>query len=261
VVELIVGTVVVASVIAAFALAKCIRAPLRRHRAVRRSLSCSALQDLHNKQLAINACADMFERFEERCPGGRRTRISRVPSLPALIESDGECFTAVPARRRTKSLPGNSLEEFASLDEFTSLDEVRDSVPGTPTIEPLSAAEVPPATLLLANERPDDTPIDVAELPSKEQCLDYPLVEDSVISEAKSLSPSTCREWAASGAGSTNGLSREEPQMAKHEDAAPKMDPLMVAVDAGDAEEHELHEWSESDPSPTGGSSPDPWAS
>merc|ERR1719164_246893 len=75
VIELVIGNVVVWSVIAAFALIKYIFAPQQTaHRAaIRRSRSCSALHDLHNKKQAIDACAEMFERFEERCPDAWRT--------------------------------------------------------------------------------------------------------------------------------------------------------------------------------------------
>jgi len=120
VVELIVGTLVVATLIMLFAATKTMRSSrrLQRSRAVRRSLSCSAIVDLHSKR-AIDACADMYQAFEERSPGGRRRpSIPRTPSLPTLEESENESSTSGSfVCRRTQSFPQCSplkSKEFAA---------------------------------------------------------------------------------------------------------------------------------------------------
>lgn len=240
VIELLVGTVVVASIITTYYLCAPHRA--RRHQAVRRSLSCSGLQDLHNKQLAIDACADMFERFEERCPGGRRTRVPRVPSLPALIESDGESFTQ-PMRRRTKSLPASVLERVQSLPA-SALERVLGDIPLPLSIEAPMGNDRPAAPL--ADAEPDDEQV----LLQHNLCLGKASappshVEDGVMAEAKHLCPLKRESW---GVGDT--ARKDGPDIAK-----PNVGLPMLAVDVED------HEWVDQDPSPTGGSSPDVWVS
>jgi len=248
-------------VIAAFALIKYIFAPQQTaHRAaVRRSRSCSALHDLHNKQQAIDACAEMFERFEERCPGGWRTRHeSRLAQkLPALAEAPEaaveSCTNCVPLRRRAKSLPAALLDELPAFSlhiaEWEPLCLGTDSPPPSLGDASLSDDDGPP-TLQMSNNQ--------VELFSHSSANS----SSSLVEGAFQVSDAA---FEGSDAVPTRHQSREEPDPMAEEAMAsgvhkltltPREDLPALALDAGE----EL-DWAERDPSPTGGSLPDVWAS
>merc|ERR1719456_954609 len=79
----------------------------QRSRAVRRSLSCSAIVNLHSKRL-IDACADMYQAFEERSPD---RRVPRKPSLPTLEEENESSSSGSFVCHRTQSFTRSNSNE------------------------------------------------------------------------------------------------------------------------------------------------------
>jgi hypothetical protein len=88
--DLAIGTLLIALLVVVVAFDKTKPDLLRKMNARKRSASCSALVELENHR-ALDACAQMFQSFDQRKPTTQRTaRIPKSPSMPTLIEVDFE---------------------------------------------------------------------------------------------------------------------------------------------------------------------------
>ena len=113
--DLVLGTFIIACLIAYVFFSKQRGDRERLLAAKRRTSSVEALVHMHNDR-ALDACAELFAGFDER--RSPRSRVSRTPSMPVLTELDGEDVPYTPRTSEVFSACGGRDEQDEQVEDM-----------------------------------------------------------------------------------------------------------------------------------------------